>query len=305
MGFARIAFLAVALTAGGPAGAVDTLAGDQHPRQAPQQQAMSSQQRARGDLGSDNPVARAAANIARRQFAQALGDLDEAVAKAPADPVPLNGRGLVHYLLRQYPESLADYDRAIALDPAYAPAYGARGDTWRAMRQYDRAVQDYAMAMTIDPGLATPLGGLAIVAYLQGDFPRAAALSQSLIAKDGLNHRRALFRFAARSRAGENAGAELAEAQAALPPAIFPAAATRLLLNQAGPRAVEATEEEAAMPQDEWQTVANYVLGLHALLQGDRAAAAESFRRATATGATSMIDYQLAEAELARLRAQP
>lgn len=77
------------------------------------------------------------------KFAEALTELNQAIAIDTQDSVSFHARGNVHYELHHYAEAVEDYNRAVALEPNDASAYGNRGWSYRHLGQEDLAVRDW------------------------------------------------------------------------------------------------------------------------------------------------------------------
>ncbi|WP_295607544.1 rhomboid family intramembrane serine protease [uncultured Lamprocystis sp.] len=97
---------------------------------------------------------------------------------------------------------------------------------------------------------------------------------------------------------------DLADYIAPLPPDRWPVPIARMLLGQLSPEDLLAVA--AARPQPErvdWRCEALYHIGERAWLAGDRAAALDAFDGAVATGATAMMEYDLARWRARQVRA--
>ena len=133
---------------------------------------------------------------------EALGLIDAAIARNPADPGFHSNRGLVLADLRRGAEALASYEQAIALQPAFAEAHSNRGNALRelgrpedALASYDRALalrQDYAEAWSNRASVLVELGRLeeALTACeralaLRPDFAEALSNRASALADLG------------------------------------------------------------------------------------------------------------------------
>ncbi len=76
--------------------------------------------------------------------ADAVSDLDAAIALAPADVAAYAHRGDEHFMLAQFKESLADYDRQIKLAPDSAPGHWQRGIACYYAGQYAQGAKQFA-----------------------------------------------------------------------------------------------------------------------------------------------------------------
>jgi tetratricopeptide (TPR) repeat protein len=98
--------------------------------------------------------------------------------------------------------------QVIKVDSRAAWAYFKRGNAYQAKGELDRAIADYGKALELGPKNDVAWSLLGMARYDAGDFKGASAdLLQSMeIDEDAYA---TLYRFLARSRAGEAAEAEL------------------------------------------------------------------------------------------------
>lgn len=85
---------------------------------------------------------RGQARLSRHDFADALSDLDRAVALAPAEPRYLQERGMAHIANRQPFLAMQDFDAALKLKPDFVPALLARGEMRLGGREEADALAD-------------------------------------------------------------------------------------------------------------------------------------------------------------------
>jgi tetratricopeptide (TPR) repeat protein len=102
---------------------------------------------------------------ARREIAAA------AVAQAPEAPSPAQRYRAALDLMakREFARAVTELDDAIAQDPRLAVAYVARASAQFGLARYREASDDYKAALGLDPSMATPLYGLAECRRLLGD----------------------------------------------------------------------------------------------------------------------------------------
>jgi tetratricopeptide (TPR) repeat protein len=60
-------------------------------------------------------------------------------------------RGWAYYSSKQYEQAMGDYDRAIALEPRVPEFYNDRGVLWMELQNTERAMQDFDQAILIKP----------------------------------------------------------------------------------------------------------------------------------------------------------
>jgi tetratricopeptide (TPR) repeat protein len=102
-------------------------------------------------------TARAILWIDKKEYANALGDYNEAIRLDPRHASYYRGRGRVWQLKREYEQAIADFNEAIKLDPKSARAFIGRGTAWGSQKKYGMAIDDASEAIWLDP--------LAIAAY--------------------------------------------------------------------------------------------------------------------------------------------
>ncbi|HTN53615.1 MAG TPA: tetratricopeptide repeat protein [Anaeromyxobacter sp.] len=76
---------------------------------------------------------------------------------------------------REYAAAVVELNDAVAQEPKLGVAYAARASAHFGLGRYKEAAADYTAAMSLEPSLATPVYGLAEAYRLLGD-PRAADL---------------------------------------------------------------------------------------------------------------------------------
>jgi len=125
------------------------------------------------------------------RFAEALADLDRAIALDEKYAGAIASRGETYRQLGRYAEALADFDRAIALDEKDAWAIASRGETNRQMGRYAEALADLTVAdqLQADSNWTAYQIGLCHLASGRPEpasacFAMAIARAQAIVAKD-------------------------------------------------------------------------------------------------------------------------
>ena len=137
---------------------------------------------------------------------------------------------------------------------------------------------------------------LGVTRYEAGDFKGASAdLLRSMETDEDAYAM--LYRFLARSRAGEAAEAELEANARRLKTEEWPFAVTELYL---GKRSPAATLAAAATPEQKCE--AQFYLGQWQVVKGNRADAETALRAAVDTCPKTFVEYRAAVAELKRLK---
>ncbi len=75
----------------------------------------------------------------------------KAIELEPKNALALNNRGYTYYTKKNFDQAIADLDRAIAAKPDYALAYNNRGDVYYDRKESDRALADYSQAIALEP----------------------------------------------------------------------------------------------------------------------------------------------------------
>jgi tetratricopeptide (TPR) repeat protein len=235
-------------------------------------------------------------------FDRAIADFTEALRINPQFVEALVGRGVSWSAQGDPDRAIADLSEAIRLNPKVVNAYLGRGIAWHRKGDFGRAIGDYNQAIRLDPnnaarhtnrGSAYSSRGLAY--FNEGDFSAAAAdLLPSIESKDAAYQM--LFRYLARTRAGEAATAELETNAARLKNKEWPFAAIELYL---GRRSPEATLDAANNADSRCE--AQFYIGEWHLLQGDQTNAKSALQIAVDTCRKDFVEYFAAIAELKRM----
>src|SRR3984893_1865896 len=86
--------------------------------------------------------------------AEAVRQIDVALAINPNDASAHSNRGGSLLALQRRDEALASYERAIALQPDYAEAFFSRGNAFRELKRPDEALASYDRAIALRPNFA-------------------------------------------------------------------------------------------------------------------------------------------------------
>jgi tetratricopeptide (TPR) repeat protein len=225
---------------------------------------------------------------------RAIADLTEAIRIAPDWPDAYTYRGDIWYQKREFDRAIADYTEAIRLDPKNADVYRDRGKVWFARGEFARAIADYTEAIRLAPDNGDHPADRGFAHFCLGDFPASAAdLKTALELKLGGFKKLhvALFRFIARTRAGQDATPELASYYAGfkLPDPVF-----ELYLGRGAP--------EAALERPRDRCEAEFYVGQWHLIRGSRDQARTHLQLAAVDGCGFVVPHHAAAvAELKRM----
>jgi len=205
-------------------------------------------------------------------------------------------RGLAYQDKGEFDRAIADFDKVIALDPKDADSYIFRGLAYQGQGDLDRAIVDYRKALELEPKNGDAWRMLGMARYDAGDFKGAAAdLLRSMEIDE--NAYAMLYRFLARSRAGEAAEAGLEADARRLKTQEWPFAVIELYL---GKRSPAATLAAAATPDQ--KCLAQFYIGEWHVVKGNRADAETALRAAVDTCPKPFVEYRAAVVELKRLK---
>ena len=228
---------------------------------------------------------------------RAIADYTKVIDIDPQHADAYNHRGLAYRQNGAIERAINDYTKAIEIDPGHADAYENRGNAYVVKGDYDRAIADHIKAIELDPEDSAYVRSLGIARYGKGDFSGAAVdLLRAVELEDDVYAM--LFRYLARSRAGEVATAELEANVSRLKNKEWPYAVTELYL---GKRSPEATLG-AASKDDEDRCEAHFYVGQWHMLKGRLVEARKAFEVAANTCTKTFIEYEVAVAELKRLK---
>jgi lipoprotein NlpI len=240
---------------------------------------------------------RAMAYYNSEDIERAIADYTKVIELDPQHADAYNHRGLAYQHSGAIDRAIIDYGKAIEIDPGHADAYENRGNAYAVKGDYDRAIADHTKAIELDPEDSAYVRSLGIARYGNADFSGAAVdLLRAVELEDDVYAM--LFRYLARTRAGEAATAELEANVGRLKNKGWPYAVTELYL---GKRSPEATLG-AASKDDEDRCEAHFYVGQWHVLRGKLAEARKEFEIAANTCTKTFIEYEVALAELRRLK---
>jgi lipoprotein NlpI len=197
--------------------------------------------------------------------------------------------------------AIADYTSAIKVDPKNVNAYNNRGTEKQNAGDVAGALADLSRAIEINPLEPDPYYNRGTIYFLKHDWKRALS---DLRRHDELNEEdedAPPLIWAIQARLGEKEAADRGLSSfVADHPAQTNAFYTEIdnfLLGKMSEQDLLAAADSIQERPDQ-QCEAWYYAGLKRLLNGDKAGAAEAFRKAIATGEKTTNEYDFAEAEL-------
>ena len=141
------------------------------------------------------------------EYEKAIAEYDAALEIERDDDVALFDRGNSYAALGKHQAAIADYDAAIRLNAKYQTAYFNRGNSHQALGRYAEAIADYDMAIKLKPDDVNAYAGRGYINFFLGRYAAAAGDFQHGASEDPY---RAIWRYLARARSGENDTRELA-----------------------------------------------------------------------------------------------
>jgi lipoprotein NlpI len=234
---------------------------------------------------------------AKRDYDRAIADFDQAIRLDPKMSDAFRERGAAYMDEQDCDRAFADMNKAIELNPRDGAAFSNRSRCWRARGDLDRTQADLTEALKLNPKEGYPFRERGVILFSKGDFAAAASDLQRAIESEAQpNIYAAVYRFLARTRAGENATSELEQNATRFNTRDWPYPLIELFL---GRRTVEDTIAAARSPNDRCE--ADFYVGEWHLLRGNREDARARFQSAANSCPKSFGEYLIAAGELQRL----
>jgi len=87
----------------------------------------------------------------KKQYDQAVSDLNEIIKLDPNNALAYISRGDIYCIKDQFDKAIDDYMKAIKLDPDYAEGYKNRGKVHEQLGQEKKAIKDFKKALNLNP----------------------------------------------------------------------------------------------------------------------------------------------------------
>lgn len=208
-------------------------------------------------------------------------------------------------MLARFAQDEEALDEQIARTPESVPLYSRRGDVRLFRARFAEAVADYEKMIALDPTQDSPHWRLGIAYYFTGDFGRSARQFQKYHAYDARDRENGVWKFLGQARAEGMAKARaemLVYTQFDREP--FPALYEMLAGKKTGAQVFAELAEKKLATDPRVSFFANYYVGLHEELLGQKAAAREHLQRAVDgawdAGAAKELGYMWQVARLQR-----
>jgi lipoprotein NlpI len=250
---------------------------------------------------------RGVAEKANGDFEGAIADYNRAIELDPKYAAAYSNRGNAKQAKGDLDGAIADCNRAIELDPKDAMAHKNRGVAKKSKGDLKGAIADYTRAIELDPKYAAAYFHRGIAKQAKGDLKGAIDDINGAIERNNQDFYPRLFLWLMRSRLGESdaANKELAafldKRRDETPEEWTSKVAGHLLGNLSEADLFAAAKSSDAKKERGLFCEAWFFAGMKKLLGGDKATAADYFRKCIATGQTDFVEYQLAQSELEAL----
>ena len=245
---------------------------------------------------------RAVAYRAKGDEDHAIADYDRAIALDSENAGNFNARGLVHEGKGDHDRAIADFGQAIRIDPEDSSTFSNRGVSRQAKGEHDLAIADYDQAIRLDPkdSHAYLLRGIAYLSKASHDH--AIADFESAIRLDSSDAYPALLADIALARAGQPG--RLRANSAGVDMDKWPAPLVKAWLDEMTPQeALDAATDTDAKTQRDMLCDAHFYLGEREMARNNKAAGLQHLRRAAADCPSTVVEYDVARAELAAIAA--
>jgi lipoprotein NlpI len=263
-----------------------------------------------GTLNSDTQAdvfkARGMARLQKQDWDAAVSDFTEASKRKPDDPEAYFGMGIAYSSQGDNDAALHALDRTIGFkenpDNILPDAYAARGDVYLTLGQYQRGIQDFDEALRRRPKDAGALGGRGEGYFYLGQFDKAETDLSLASEQDPKMAYYPLWLYLTQAHQKKDADTELDARSAKLDLKSWPGPVVDFYRGKSTADQVTAAAGEGDTKTQQGQHCeADFYLGEHALLKGDKSEAARLLGEAVDMCDHRFIEYMGAKAELGRL----
>lgn len=107
------------------------------------------------------------------EYEKALGDFTNAIQINPQFYQAYNNRALIYLRVGRLDAALKDYNQALTIKPDYAAAYIGRGNVYKEQRNYPLAVADFGKAIELKPDDPAPYYSRGLIHQAMSDHRSA------------------------------------------------------------------------------------------------------------------------------------
>jgi len=239
-------------------------------------------------------------------YEQAIADYNEALHQDSKDVNTYIGRGLVNIYLGHYDKAFVDLDLALRYSPDNASVFAHRGYGHFRMGLYDQAINDYTDALHIKPDNAGALGARGRILYVLGKFEAASTdfAKAHTLSPDNLYF--LIWQFLADSRIGGNRRNELIQEMRDVADRAWPYPILDFLAERSSKdELITAANAPGNAENRNHLCEAWFYVGEVELIHSHNDSAQQMFRRAKDTCPITFTEFDMATAELGRLKKEP
>jgi tetratricopeptide (TPR) repeat protein len=229
----------------------------------------------------------------RGDYDQAVRNYDQVVRLNPRHAQAYSNRGIAYASQGHDDLAIQDYDEAIRINPEHVNAYYNRGNAYRRKGAYGKAVENYSQVIRLNPKHGNGYSSRGMVRFYQGQFASAAAdfSKARRFAPDNLYL--ALLLHVAEARAGIQAQAAQTEMARRGDLESWPGPILAMLVGKLPEHVILNAGTSSDQPEKRCQ--AYFYLGQKRLMQQKKSEAAEMFRQAVATQASTLFESRRRE----------
>ena len=237
-------------------------------------------------------------------FEKAIEEYTQAIIIKPDLIEAYVGRAWSHLSRSNHTKAIRNYSQAIRLKPAYADAYFGRGWAHEKSGDADQAIRDYSEAIRLGKNNSQAYFSRGILQFYRNSTGMAAD-DFSAVLQQGSKQLRPyalIWMYLSQARSGIDGRESLRTYGANMNLTTWPGVLVSYYLGDVtSDRVLSAAHSPNPKTQRENECVANFFLGQDRLVRGDKAGAADYFRKTIATGVTTYRQYTAAKEELRRL----
>jgi lipoprotein NlpI len=246
---------------------------------------------------------RSCAFLKKSEYDLAVPDCSRAIEYKPDFAHAFCNRGTAFLGKGDRDQAIFGYERAIDLKPDFALPFSNRGFVHFSEGNVDLASRDYDRAIQLEPDLDVALRCRAVASLCQRRFADAQKDLTEAVRVSPRDCDNVVWLYLANVRNGHGDKAQLEAQIAGRNLGKWPALGIQFLLGSlTGEALLAASADENPYKEREQHCAAHFLIGYSELVNGDLLQAASSFSKAVETGATSFLEFVVAEAELRMLK---
>jgi tetratricopeptide (TPR) repeat protein len=238
----------------------------------------------------------------KKDYDRAIEDYNEAIRVNPNHANAFSNRGVAYARKGEYELAIQSYDEALRLNPRHLNALFNRGNAYTRKGAYDRGIKDYDQLLQLNPKNANAYSSRGIARFFQGQFSAAAPDFAEAVRFAPNNLYRVLLLYLAQARAGNHAREALAHAAGGLDLAKWPGPIISMYLGKVPEQVVlDSVADANATERLQRRCQAYFYIGQERLMRRQSTEAVKMFQETLATNASTLFEYEAAQAELKRL----